>query len=363
MRIKREKIYILVAVLALLFFFEGFSRLVLSNDYIFNKIASFDDSSFRLKWIKKHQDSKGIYYEFDIYDPTKGWISRPGLRDKDVFDGKTLNTNSKGLRGEAEHMYGKHPDKLRILIVGDSYTFGDDVSDNETYPYYLQQMFPHAEVINMGVHGYGHDQMLIFLKEEGIKYKPDIIVLGFVYLDIYRNNLKFRDYAKPKFDMSGGKLTLDNAPVPTPEELLEREWVRPKLYDLYNIFRNWVLYNRYSVRYGIFQKKREGLKQDLTYGLLDEMVSLSNSINVKPIFVYLPLKKEVIDSEDITGGESYFFNYCKTNEDLDCVSVLPSFVKQNDLDEKYSPSKHYSPSGNLLVAEEIRDFLSREESL
>jgi hypothetical protein len=42
------------------------------------------------------------------------------------------------------------------LILGDSFTFGDEVSDNETYSYYLQQMLPHTEVINMGVHGYGH---------------------------------------------------------------------------------------------------------------------------------------------------------------------------------------------------------------
>ena len=39
---------------------------------------------------------------------------------------------------------------MRILFLGDSYTFGDNVSDNETYPFYLQQMLPNTEVINMG---------------------------------------------------------------------------------------------------------------------------------------------------------------------------------------------------------------------
>jgi len=51
------------------------------------------------------------------------------------------------------------------------------VSDNETYSYYLQKMLPNAEIINMGVHGYGHDQMLIYLEEEGVKYKPDIFII------------------------------------------------------------------------------------------------------------------------------------------------------------------------------------------
>jgi hypothetical protein len=41
-------------------------------------------------------------------------------------------------------------------------------------------MLPHTEVINMGVHGYGHDQMLILFGEEGVKYEPDIVILGFL---------------------------------------------------------------------------------------------------------------------------------------------------------------------------------------
>jgi hypothetical protein len=43
-----------------------------------------------------------------------------------------------------------------ILII-------DEVSDDETYSFYLQEMLPQAEIINMGAHGYGHDQMLILL--------------------------------------------------------------------------------------------------------------------------------------------------------------------------------------------------------
>ena len=49
---------------------------------------------------------------------------------------------------------------------------------------YFQELLPQAEVINFGVHGYGHDQMLIFFKEEGVKYKPDVVILGFVYQDL-----------------------------------------------------------------------------------------------------------------------------------------------------------------------------------
>ncbi len=55
------------------------------------------------------------------------------------------------------------------MVLADSFTFGDEVSDDETYSSYLQQALPGAENINLGVHGYGHDQMLILLMEDGIK--------------------------------------------------------------------------------------------------------------------------------------------------------------------------------------------------
>jgi hypothetical protein len=56
-----------------------------------------------------------------------------------------------------------------------------------------------TEVLNLGVHGYGHDQMLLYLREEGLRYRPDVVLLGFVQIDMPRNQLSFRDYAKPRF--------------------------------------------------------------------------------------------------------------------------------------------------------------------
>lgn len=134
------------------------------------------------------------YYAFDMYDASKGWIPKPNLRDVKTFDNKTLNTNSKGLRGKRDFPYTKNKNKVRILILGDSFTFGDEVSDDETYSAYLQAMLPDTEIINMGMHGYGHDQMLILLKEEGIKYQPDIVILGFLAcLEIYSNSETLRN--------------------------------------------------------------------------------------------------------------------------------------------------------------------------
>jgi hypothetical protein len=79
-----------------------------------------------------------MYYTFDKFDPTKGWITRSNIKNMTVFKNKILNTNSKGLRGKTEYTYEKQKDKVRILIFGDSFTFGDEVSDTDTYPFLLQ---------------------------------------------------------------------------------------------------------------------------------------------------------------------------------------------------------------------------------
>jgi len=161
----------------LLILFEGLARLCFIIPPISNRLMYEEDSTWRRIWIARHMDQTEVFYSFDALDPTKGWKSEPNMRDLAVFDQKILNTNSRGLRGKKDFSYDRDPNKLRILILGDSFTFGDEVSDNETYSYYLQKMLPNAEIINMGVHGYGHDQMLIYLEEEGVKYKPDIFII------------------------------------------------------------------------------------------------------------------------------------------------------------------------------------------
>ena len=202
--------------LALGMAFEGASRLALSNEAFLRRVSANDDPSWRLRWIARHGASGRLQYEIDEWHPTRGWALKPNLRDVPVPGGKLLNSNSKGVRGRREHAGEKAPGTTRILVLGDSFTFGEDVGDDETYSHHLEQLLPGTEVINLGVHGYGHDQMLIYLREEGIRYRPDIVILGFLTGDMERNVLSFRDYAKPRFVLDGGKPALRHSPVPPP---------------------------------------------------------------------------------------------------------------------------------------------------
>ena len=347
---KRRIVLVFGYVVFLVFLLEGFARLAFSIPQVAKRLTANEDYTYRRNWVREHHKfGFDAYYTFDIHDPSKGWRSKPNLRDVRVFDNKILNTNSKGLRGKRDFPYIKNKETLRILILGDSFTFGDEVSDDETYSHYLQEMLPHTEVINMGVHGYGHDQMLILLKEEGVKYQPDIVILGFLPLDMSRNLLEFRDFAKPRFVLKGGELRLTGTPVPRPEEILQWDWTRPRIVDLYSFIRHRVI-----SLLGLRDKEIE----NITSPILTEMIKLIESVHAIPILAYLPRAREIAMDVAVTPpGEAYMFSMCQLNEKAKCFSTRPYFAAKIAKGETFKSGGHWEPAGHRVVAEAIKDYL------
>jgi hypothetical protein len=338
-------------VVVMLGFFELASRLMLAIPYIADRRAFHDELSWRRSWVRRHPQGHEIRYDFDVYDPATGWRVKPNLRDAPAFGDKVLNTNARGLRGRTDHPYGKSAAHPRILILGDSFTFGEGVGDTETYAASLQAMMPHAEVLNMGVHGYGHDQMLILLREEGVKYAPDLIILGFVAKDMERNLVGFRDYAKPKFVIERGALTLTDSPVPPPEEILRRDWARPRLYDIWSItvheFRKWT---------GLQQRAAERL----TALILADMIAVAERIHARPLFVYLPVGEEIADRTPLTDGERFLSGVCRTYGKVRCFSTRPFFAEEMARGTTFKLTGHWDPAGHRVVAKAIRRYLMGE---
>ena len=349
---KKSLLLVLAYVAFLAFLLEGSARLAFSIPQIGKRLQANEDYAYRRNWVGEHQRSgTAVYYTFDMYDPSKGWMPKPNLRDVKVFNDKILNTNSKGIRGKKDFPYSKTKDKLRILILGDSFTFGDEVSDDETYAYYLQEMLPRTEVINMGVHGFGHDQMLILFKEEGIKYRPDIVLLGFLPLDMSRNILDFRDFAKPRFVLEWGELKLTGSPVSRPEEILQWDWTRPRMIDLFSL-----IHHRIKKSLGLQQREME----EITTAILMDLIRSAESIHAIPILAYLPRGREIAKNIAVLPGEKYMFSICQENEKARCFSTRPLFAAKLAKGETFKPRGHWNPPAHLTVAEAIKNFLVNE---
>lgn len=102
-------------------------------------------------------------------------------------------TNSKGFRSTKDFAYAKPAGTLRVLALGDSHTQGYEVRQEATFSAdaerYLAFRNVKVEVINTGVSGFSTAEELVLLENEGYKYRPDVVVLGFSPND-YEDNLK-----------------------------------------------------------------------------------------------------------------------------------------------------------------------------
>ena len=115
------------------------------------------------------------------------------------FAGQPLRINQLGFRDDREYSLTKAPGVFRILVLGDSVTFGHGCAFKETWPYLLNErlrQWNHTvnwQVWNLGVPGYDTVLELRTLKELGPSYHPDLVIVGF-----YENDLTAWNYMPTK---------------------------------------------------------------------------------------------------------------------------------------------------------------------
>jgi hypothetical protein len=343
---------VVLAALALLVM-EMASRIVVDHTPLLDRLQVFDESWMRLRWAQRHRHGIEIYYHFDLYDPLLGWRTQPDLRAFQAFGGCAVSTNSMGFRSLSEFELHAPEDRTRIIVLGDSFTFGDEVSDSEVYTHVLAGLLPEAEVLNLGVHGYGHDQMYLLLQHEGPRLDPDVVVLGFVYVDIYRNLLGFNDYAKPRFTLNGTELSLTDVPVPRPQETIAREPLRLKSVDLVRL-----TLASFSERSGRMYREARELSRHILAALVREV----RRLGAVPVFVYLPIGDEVNDPRpDLLGTEEYMVEICEQHG-VPWSSARRVFAERVEDGHQFlnRPGGHWGEDGHRAVAESIRRLLLRQ---
>lgn len=105
---------------------------------------------------------------------------KPGLDT--CFYGARMRTDSAGARADAERERPKPPGVHRILLLGDSQTFGQGVAFEETFGERIAAELAArsgrpVEAVNLGVDGYNTVQEAAALRAKGLAYEPDCVVL------------------------------------------------------------------------------------------------------------------------------------------------------------------------------------------
>lgn len=158
---------------------------------------------------------------FFEYDPDLGWRGRPRATGR--FAGfeftSHVQLNARGFR-DRDVPDAKPADRFRILLLGDSITWGHGVGQDERFSDHLERRLRAGgvavDVVNLGIGGYGTDQELLLYRREGRALCPDLTVLGLYENDLRENASDHQGrYPKPYFlPASNGVLTLANVPVP-----------------------------------------------------------------------------------------------------------------------------------------------------
>jgi lysophospholipase L1-like esterase len=123
---------------------------------------------------------------FNLEDEPVGYSLKPhATRILTTGEAYTVRDrlNSLGLN-DVERRVEKEPGSRRILVLGDSFVFGQGVRRDESLPRLLDLSLPDVEVINAGIPGYGLEQEYLYFKDRGHRFEPDLVLLGFFMNDV-----------------------------------------------------------------------------------------------------------------------------------------------------------------------------------
>ena len=116
----------------------------------------------------------------------RGWEMVPG-EDHHTYE-HLVHVNSLGLRGP--ELAPKAPGERRVLVLGDSLTYGQGVADDQTLPRHLEEVLAELDdgvrwtVVNGGLRAYDTEQELGLFEELGGRIEPDVVVLAWFWNDL-----------------------------------------------------------------------------------------------------------------------------------------------------------------------------------
>jgi hypothetical protein len=145
-------------------------------------------------------------------DPKLGNIPVPGQQGERRIPGVytfRYSNNSLGWRGRREYREAT-PADYRVLCLGDSYTYGTGVNDDQTFPAQVEKILRadrfSVEMLNAGCPGKGTDYDLKCFQTVGRKFHPDLTLLCVIWND-------FEDNARGEYYNIGKQGVLQAKPI------------------------------------------------------------------------------------------------------------------------------------------------------
>lgn len=347
---------------------------------------------------------------FDITDALKA-----NYNAEAVYGGITyqIQTNEKHLRRAKNLPYEKPENTFRILCLGDSILFGFGANNEETFTYYLEKILNKKfrgttfEVINAAAPGWGLLEYYLFLKNEGYKYSPDLIITTTFIDDVTTlqdTRIEFKGLRHERTSNNEVKIFLDEWNIRSNESSLYRRLLQilqqSALYE--SLARSSHLLNLIRYRLSqlwtkdkIIQKKTSGsleyfvnniglkkvnnivrvitrshiakltLSRSATtkaiqyYLLMDKVSKLTGQMKVKVLSINLPTYQEVLGL--VRSLDNLNFN--PESMKFNSLRFLSRFQNKHLIPLYFPMSNHWTPAGHNFVAHLIFNFMVENQMI
>lgn len=309
--------------------------------------------------------------------------------------------NKHGLR-DSEIPYRNIHNRYRILILGDSIAWGFGVNNGETFADFIEKELKSTDVINMGVAGYGTGEEFLLLKYEGLRYKPNTVILFFYIgndvIETYMPESR-KNYPTNIFYLEDGQLKIKYFQISFVKKigffLNEKSYILGALSKLLLKMKgpshcNWVeklnddnlaSVNVDFVKYAnyaylntdkpypaecfkdyeslLFPNAENYYKVELVKKIILEIKTMTEENNVKFIVVLSPFRGQ------LNQVSCYFDNPLNKElmsffkaSNIKAIDLLPLFVQHNYVADKiFLDSAHFSVFGHREVAKIIIENL------
>ena len=291
------------------------------------------------------KDTKFVQRSKEFYVESR--ISSQGLRDVDYLPKNGTNT-------------------YRVLVLGDSHTFGWGVDDQNIFAKVLEHRLNSYgtkvkyEVINTGTMGYGTGHEYQFLKKVGLGFKPDLDLIAMDLLHDIENNNNY-------YTIQDSRLTRNSKPcwfsnsrtivqyIPLSSFLRENshlfKFAGIKILSKLNLVKNW------------FQKPKDDVSNSfhnaydltVTKGIFNLLKEEIDALGIKLTVVLLP-EMRPYNNELLRSFEQFLMI-----QQFNFISLIEKFEQiPNSSDFTFEQSPHFNSKGHRFLAEQMEKFLKTE---
>jgi hypothetical protein len=314
-----------------------------------------------------------------VPDHLLGWVVGPNRQSADGLK----SSSAEGIRSARPGVvFADRPHRHRIALVGDSFTFGLDVSYEESWGSRLERALgPDAQVLNFGVEAYGVDQSYLRYQRDVRPWRPEVVILGVIDHDLWRSMAVYffvsfpsweYPFAKPRFVADGDQLVLLNVPLPSPRAILAAPSIRDLPFVEYDpgyreedwqwrpLDRSYLYRFLASAYSGWWSDPRSSHERvfALNAEIVRSFIHQARAEGSIPIVVYFPSDRDFRARAKDAGWRSLAQTMLRRN-DIPHTDLTPCLAALDPAHRFPADGRsHYSPRANAAVAECLREGVS-----